>query len=223
MISERLFCRSYPSFWRDLLPFSEVLIRDVNRKWGIPPADKEEPVALTRAIANEGSVRLFRRMAGRGGAMDPQDVSDAIAEAASWLGAADYQLTKDEVAEVGDMAAHLHDKYRVQALVFGPRFRGCGLLHECEGDLIADTTLVEVKSGHRAFRSPDLRQLLTYAALNSLTRTHDIDSVELCNARLRRDVRFDLEALCVMISGESSVDIFGRIADFLVGGIVSGV
>src|SRR5258706_7283407 len=42
-----------------------------------------------------------------------------------------------------------------------PPFPGCGWLEQCEGDVLSDNILSEVKAGARGFRSIDMRQLLT--------------------------------------------------------------
>lgn len=48
---------------------------------------------------------------------------------------------------------------------FQPRFAGCGVVEPANGDLLLGSELIEIKAVQRPFRSTDIRQLLTYAAL----------------------------------------------------------
>jgi hypothetical protein len=237
MISERLFARSYASFWRSLLPYCDAYVRDlnahlVNEKRHAGDAQStlagvdamaQQP-SLLRAVVNEAGVRLYRS---RCEALSAQvdDVERAIAEAASWLGVFEPTVPAECTQDVEFLVGRLVRSFGATAAskVFGPRFAGCGLLAECEGDLLYDRDLVEVKSGDRAFRSVDVRQVLIYAALNRVMPKYEIVNVCIYNARLDWKVAMSVEEMCVRLGGGSAPDVLGSIADFAAAGVVSGV
>src|SRR5262249_39484161 len=78
---------------------------------------------------------------------------------------------------------HLLFFQREQGTTLLPVFPGCGWVMECAGDVLAGSTLFEVKAGQRGFRSIDLRQMLVYCALNFAAKTYDISTVCLVNPR----------------------------------------
>ena len=222
MISERIFSRSYSSFWKDLLPFSEAFVRGVNSRWPKldEPLHKHEP--MERAVVNEAAVRLYRRTAS-GLSLDMINAIDSIHEAATWLNCAGIQIDEIGVEETLLMAGALQSRFGRSELLFAPMFRGCGILSACAADFIVHDILVEVKSGHRAFRSADFRQILTYLALNTIDERFRIESICLFNPRLWRELQIDVDNLCLQMAGAGAIDILPRIADFLATGIASGL
>ncbi|NIJ77742.1 hypothetical protein FHT08_002825 [Xanthomonas campestris] len=66
---------------------------------------------------------------------------------------------------------------------FSPNFPGCGIISSCDGDILADDVLIEVKAGGRKFRATDLRQLFIYSALAWKSRDTNIKSICLLNPR----------------------------------------
>jgi hypothetical protein len=77
------------------------------------------------------------------------------------------------------------------------------------------TTLYEVKCVERNLRSIDIRQVLTYCALNYQSRQFEIDEVCVVNPRRGIVFRFGVEALAEQASGKNSADLFHQIGDFL--------
>jgi hypothetical protein len=96
-----------------------------------------------------------------------------------------------------------------------PPLPGCGWVSDAEADILCGTTLYEVKAGDRHFRLADLRQLLTYCALNFSSRTYDIRNVALINPRSGILVRESLDTLCRQISGAPSVRVLAEIVAFV--------
>ena len=82
-------------------------------------------------------------------------------------------------------------------------------------------TLFEVKTVDRSFRGVDLRQLLTYAALNFASREREISTLGLVNPR--RGVFFEMPVgdLCLDIAGRSSESLFAMIIQVLSSGELS--
>jgi len=219
MISERLFARSFTSFWKNLLPFSEVFVRGVNSRWDPLGHDGPHTDSVDRAIANEGAVRLFRELSqGKTGA---SATALAIAETAKWMGFDTYEPPSWLHPELEEMTRTLVWRYGTVGLLFEPEFVGCGIVNSCAGDFLAGSTLVEVKSGHRGFRSADFRQVLTYLALNYARPIHSIEDVSLYNARLNRLVALSVDNLCLQMGAESPPEVFSSILEFLDGGVVS--
>lgn len=96
-----------------------------------------------------------------------------------------------------------------------PPIPGCGWVSDVEADILCGATLYEVKAGDRHFRLADLRQLLTYCALNFSSKTYEIRDVALINPRSGTLVRESLDTLCRQISGASAVRILGDIVAFV--------
>lgn len=221
MISERLFARGYSSFWKDLLPFSEAFVRGINEEWDKVGKDISATSSIERAVVNEGAVRLYRDIC-NGARLASEVVIAAIREAAEWIGCTPMKIEDWCIEEAQMMATRLKTKYGKQDLVFSPSFLGCGVLSACQADILKGSTLIEVKSGHRSFRSPDFRQILTYAALNHSAPRYSIDSISLYNARLDRVVDMTLDELCLQLAGDSPMEIFARIIEFAAIGVESG-
>jgi hypothetical protein len=214
MLSERLFSRSYSSFWRDLLPFSEAFVRGVNEHWGAPPDDPFAADSITMAIVNEGAVQLFR-MVQEGGGRTEDDAAESLRAAARFLNISDFSLPLWAAENAREMADRLVAQYGASSIEFSPPFPGCGFLSACRGDFRMESTLVEVKGGHRTFRSADFRQLITYLALNHAAPRYQFDSVSLCNPRLARVVDMSIDDLCVQMGGCGPVEIFSTLIEFV--------
>lgn len=96
-----------------------------------------------------------------------------------------------------------------------PRFSRCGIVDNCEGDIIVGTTLYELKNVERDFRIADLRQLLTYCALNHASRQYEIESIGLINARSGLTHRIDLNKFAFSTAGVSSSELFDDIIIYI--------
>lgn len=95
-----------------------------------------------------------------------------------------YQLTENDNFRSDDfMLAGLYDYFSsvgvMNDTILRPKFAGCGEIMAAEGDLIVGQTLYEIKAGNRPFRILDLRQVLTYCALNSLQPISTINEIAL--------------------------------------------
>jgi len=92
-----------------------------------------------------------------------------------------------------------------------PVFPGCGFIDTCSGDVLVSTTLFEVKAGDRLFRSIDVRQLVTYAALNLVSRPHEICKLGLFNPRVGIRAALDINELCFEVSGKDAITLLSEI------------
>jgi len=95
------------------------------------------------------------------------------------------RLNSDEFIEVDGLRTNLelYLKHYVRGPVSrAPEFPGCGVVLRANGDVLAGSELIEVKSVERLFRGTDLRQALTYAAL-AYSVDRKIDRITLLNPR----------------------------------------
>jgi hypothetical protein len=102
-----------------------------------------------------------------------------------------------------------------------PIFPGCGIIDACRGDLIVSNILFEVKAGDRLFRSVDVRQLITYATLNQISKRFTIEKVGLFNPRIGVSATISVDDLCFEISGKNSIELFSEIAAAISSGEIS--
>lgn len=235
ILNEREFVQSYGSFWRDTLPFCEVFVRHLNGAHaGVYAKEVTSSVPPgRRALVNELAFSLFCAGVEHGGLHEvlysqrriDQIYANTVESMRRFLnlGFPPGPLTRDERAEAFRLARRTEEYFaRLKATIrVRPTFAGCGTLEKTEGDVLCGTCLFEVKAGHRAFRGIDVRQLLTYCALNNLSREHDIQRVGLVNPRTGTYFTEDLGVLCVRISGESAQAVLGRIQEFLSGALAS--
>ena len=188
MINERQFSFNFSNFWRTSLPNLEAVLRALNlgceriQRPLVPQTDPQR-----RDLISETGFRLAASK-WRGGRIEASDVSAAYESAVSFLvaeaelaGAGSYPpLNADEQSEVLEICRRIGEfiRHRSPRLVrFFPEFPGMGLLGRCYGDMVIDSTVVEVKYVDRAFRSTDLKQAITYAALGSTSDKTGFDNI----------------------------------------------
>lgn len=175
MISERKFAISYTSFWRSVTPSADNFVRHLNlaaRRY-VPPHYGGARASL-HGIVNETAVRLAKESWRRRGGRTTFDriAGDRLwGEVAEWLG--DYYFGPSKMSDsawhdvmsLADSIIIFLENNSFASAEFDPKFRGCGLISECSGDVLADDVLIEIKAGGRSFRAIDLRQLFVYFAL----------------------------------------------------------
>lgn len=227
MISGTLFSRSFTSFWQEHLPLGEVLVRKLNTQHleHYLPRLESAVAANRRAFVNELAFQLFRHQVENGvsvGKMSQAKLRDFAEQHVGMLAASDdmsRSMSSVELSEakvLGDrLGGFFAEKERRSTLVISPSIRGSGILDSCYGDVIADGTLYEVKAGQRLFRITDLRQALTYCALNSASGQYHVRQIGLLNPRLGVFVRGSVELMSIEACGMSSNDLFGSIIQFL--------
>jgi hypothetical protein len=102
-------------------------------------------------------------------------------------------------------------------------FLGCGIVSPCEGDYLVGETLFEMKYGWHGFRTVDVRQVLTYCALNMASKQHAIASLGLINPRIGRHFVLGLDEAAEQLSGSSSAALLQKISQFMQEGAPSGL
>lgn len=132
-------------------------------------------------------------------------------------------FAQDELSEIEQIKTRLLHFFidRTRRLVLRPVFNGCGFVDASEGDVIYGTSIYEVKTVERLFRSSDIRQVLIYAALNFASRQFNVDKIALVNPRRGQFCELDLEIVCSEISGLTSEELFANIIDAISSGEIS--
>lgn len=138
-------------------------------------------------------------------------------------GAIPESLSAEQDAEGKQIALRLGTFFNSRRSNTMPRpiFPGCGLIDHSEADVLSDLTLYEVKTVERGFRSNDIRQLITYCALNSLSRKHEVKKIGLFNPRKGVSFELDLELVSREISGKTANDLFEDIHQAISSGGIS--
>ncbi len=230
MISERKLASSHSSFWRAAMPLADAFVRAMNaslERFAMPLPSAGPPTR--NALLSELAFRLYENaLAGRMSleaepvqqAERVQKIADDVRRYISALerGVEYAEISAGEMRESFTLATRLDSCMKSlepsKAIVVRPKFAGCGIIDDCEGDLLVGETLYEVKNVERRFRIADVRQLLCYCALNSASHEHAIESVGLVNARSGRLYRISLNALCLASSGEPAVALLSEIIGY---------
>jgi hypothetical protein len=124
-------------------------------------------------------------------------------------------FSRDENEEIDNLTIRLHRffQHTTPPLVLRPIFKGCGYLDSSEADVIAHDTLYEIKTVDRQVRSADIRQIITYAALNFASHQYDLSKIGLFNPLGGYYFHFDVEFVCAEIAGTSAQELFMTIID----------
>lgn len=240
MISERVFSRHYSSFWDELLPFADRFIRVINvsyERYEFAPEFDGHADADIRAFINELAFELYALLQQHAQRnefidllkIDTSELEKLVAQRIAALSSTTINATsffspavKQEASTVAGSIKRFFDEYYPKsAITLKPKFIGCGFVDTCFGDCLADSDLLEIKAGDRNFRSTDIKQVLVYAALNSVKQDRQITNVVLLNPRRGVFYRTSLHALCVESSAQGSSAILGQIINFISGTNVS--
>ena len=199
MIDASTFALSFNAFWHEHVPTCEHFVRRLNLSGLERYFAPMSPVAGTkrRALIAEYAFSLFVER--RRGASIVGDLSGESQTNRAWADTirrlAPYSaqgldietsLNSEENTEVAEIASRLGRVFDFsQSVVLRPSFPGCGFVDESEGDVIFGSTLYEIKTVDRPIRSSDIRQTITYAALNSASASNrfEISRVGLFNPR----------------------------------------
>jgi hypothetical protein len=241
VISERAFAKSFASFWQELVPlltprfvglFNEAYAKDLVDEAGTPlhavPIEPGTRADIVAEFAFWGA-RLSHDI-GRspdGLLDDPATVKEASRRAFEVV--QQYEGVKPDViapllpTELHQglaLAKNYASLYRARQpttrIEFSPRFQGCGFLNAAEGDLGIDKILVEIKTTTRKVAGKDLRQLITYLALDAGAGRQRWSHVAVFNPRRGTLHCSEVDALLLRISGgKPRVDVLGELVEFV--------
>lgn len=236
MIDASTFAFSFNAFWHASAPTCEHFVRRLNLSGLERQFAPMSQVSKTRrrALIAEYAFSLFveRRRGGKTFA----DLTATAQAKRAWAETVhrlapysaqglDIETPLDEqesteVAEIAERLARVFDHSKTAVL--RPVFPGCGYVDASEGDVIFGSTLFEVKTVDRPVRSSDIRQTLTYAALNAVASDpFDIRSIGLFNPRRGQFCDVQIDYICSEIAGRPAQELFDVIVQALSSGEIS--
>lgn len=231
MIDVATFSNSYSALWHSYTPTCDLFVKRLNLDM-YDRFDRDMPSAVgsdRRALVAEFAFLLF---ASQITLNSPANTStdalwncalERLARFSSSGGDTSPSATEEELQEAGRIRDRLRLFFRDSTVVttINPSFPGCGYVDTSEGDILYGATLYEVKTVDRPFRSSDVRQLLTYAALNSLTTTYDIQRIGVVNPRRGTSWNLSLDVVSTEVSGRTASELLWLLTSALSSGELS--
>lgn len=239
MISEKQLVSNYSFFWKSILPLQKIFQRKVNLE-KCKTGDKfleSTIIGRRRSYISHVSFWVYfyslkyktniisEKFDKRTEDKIESLCSKQFDEYNRGIENINAKLSMKEWNEIYKLAQRLYkffdDLYENKNIEFNPRFKGCGFLDDCYGDILVGDCLYEIKMIDRNFRVNDFQQILTYCSLNSISKQYNINKVCILNPRSGEYFKADLDNLCIMISGKNKSKLFHEIIDFLTGGGIS--
>jgi hypothetical protein len=226
------FATAFTAFWNMATPTCEHFVRMLNLSL-YEREDTEMTASSTtdRAYVAEYGFALFVERGWSSVEGSTKAAQELLAkeearkriEPLQGKGAISEKLTAEQDAEGKQIALRLGKFFKSKGAKTTPRpiFPGCGLIDHSEADVLSDLTLYEVKTVERGFRSNDIRQLITYCALNSLSGKHKIEKIGLFNPRKGISFELELDLVTREISGKTANDLFEDIHQAISSGGIS--
>jgi len=220
MISEISFSRGYSSFWSEHAPWINEYVNSINQGF---IERLQNPIEIGddskhRSINNVMAFTLFKNIITK--------VSDnfeiALEESINIVknyprnNLESYKLTDDYKKIINNLVTRLVKRYENKNLTFYPQFAGCGIMDNCQGDIYYNEILAEIKAGERNLVVSDIKQIITYCALNWLsTNRINITNIEFYNPRQGILWESNLSDLFYSISSIPMEDFFDQIGKYL--------
>lgn len=210
MIDASYFAASYTAFWSEYTPACEHFVRNMNiygtKRYAGEIASYEK-IKRAQFIA-EFAFSMFServKLQFDGKKQMSSAYRDTVARMAAFSEGHGLhrRLTNAEDYELFEIYDRIQSffKYKLEGVTVRPTFKGCGFIDESEGDIIHSNTLFEVKTVDRNFRSSDIRQLVTYSALEFIAGNNRFNKIGLINPRRGVYCLYDLAFVCSEISG----------------------
>ncbi len=228
MISEHKFAGSFISVWHEVAPLADAYwsVERLLVERRLAPM-KNRVASHLRGLVNELAFIAFAKQVERSPYPLPTRgvlkavVEESVPEAVSYVnrvsGREDVptslsisDVDEELVREGMQLTLRLLNTFDTSdggPLTLRPRFQGCGVMSETEGDLVFGHCLFEIKAGDRNFRMIDLRQLLIYAALDYASERSSFEGVGLFNPRTGQWWTRSVEAVCRGVSGTAKADV----------------
>ena len=233
VIDASTFASSYNAFWGEAAPTLEHFIRHLNlrhlERFEVPVNGNKSG---RRAVVAEYAFSIFYEHWA-----DRENVKAADQKSKeAWIQmerrlkpflgkgiSLENPLNEDEENEVFKLSR------RLQRFFAGPLYPtevrpvlpGCGFVDASEADVLVASTLFEVKTVNRSFRSVDVRQLIAYAALNHSSRQLEIEEIGLINPRMGVVFQMPLEEVSREISGRSAEELLSVVVHAFSSGDIS--
>lgn len=220
MISEKTFARGYSSFWTQNTPWLVDYVSFLNKgsiERIFKPLDSLDE-AKHRSINNSAAFIDFKQKR-IGEELDLLKIISIATDNLKHLprnGLDTYIFDEINNTIIKEQSKRLTSTYSRKELIFDPQFKGCGIIANCQGDLLYEDVLCEIKAGERNIQSSDIKQLLVYCALNWLSDEKiKINKIEIFNPRQGIYWNSTLKNLMDNISTLPMEDLFEEIGHFL--------
>ena len=234
MIGATRFVGAYGSFWKNVTPTIDLFVRQINLdlyERVEPPAEYQVDPARSALVA-ETAFALFDQQSRHDGIEEnffDDFIELAEGEAQRRLALLNIEhivdsLNAEELDAAGELFRRLSSFFTEmfgRELIVRPIFPGCGFIDRSEGDVIYDDTLFEVKTVERNFRASDVKQLITYAALNSKSESYSIRGIGIYNPKRGTKIVLSLDDVCMEISGVSAIELLETVIYSVASGEVS--
>jgi hypothetical protein len=228
MTSEIKFSTGFSSVWKEIMPLSDGFwsVENMLTHRVAAPITNKAPKHI-RGLVNELAFIAFTRLANSGKKASREDVSKTISESISEAITYINRVNPTEIASsklIDETCIREATLITLRLLAFfplgkpktlRPKFIGCGFINACEGDVIFNDHLFEVKAGDRTFRVSDLRQLLTYSALAHTSGNLNFTKIGLFNPRTGLSWSKSIDDVCLAISGLRANDVLPKIVDHM--------
>lgn len=201
MISERQFARGFVRFWARTLPglteqrFQHDLVHGEGPFKVVQWSPRMRALAPARFndLVSEMAFSAFERWGDSSsvfhehGHITEADVERALDIMSIIRGERlDQSLVTDGMRTDAECLSHRLIQFILSSpkpVRIHPRLRGVGKLASVHADVLAGSTLIEVKASNRVFRYADVKQVLIYAFL-AIENDVEVSAVQLVNPRL---------------------------------------
>lgn len=225
MISEVTFSKLYTSFWNSLLINSKNYVRLVN---GALIKDIHKPISSYsskyNAYINVLSFELYEQSLDKGSLLFTQQEIDSacqfsfdkVSSFTSFYKSAQIPPYTEIQNEVTFILESLTAQYQYKAPIIRKPLEGIGILNHSEVDLMYSSTLVEIKSGDRKFKTLDFRQVIIYLTQNHYS-SHPvlIDRVELFNPRMGIIFNTDIDSMIYELTALTPNEVYEEVKNYL--------
>lgn len=230
MIDASTFAARHNAFWAEHTPTSEHFVRRLNlqhiERWN-KPLNKPKGQIRSAFVAELAFSCFCAEIAG---GREHEILEMSLKETKTRLrpiiddpATLEEPLSETETAQMLKIKANLLSFFRSRnpKILTRPVFNGCGYIDTSEGDVLNNSYLFEIKAVERPFRSVDLRQLITYCALNHLSHQFEIEGIGVFNPR--RGVYFvkHIDEISYEVAGQPAQDLFDNIVHAISSGDIS--
>ena len=230
MIDASSFAAQHNAFWADQTPTCEHFVRRLNlefaKRW-TRPLEKPEDRFRVAFVAELAFSRFCAKVAR---IPDHRIMEHALRDARKRLrplidnpASLEEQVSQIEETQALNLEGNLWSFFscRKTQIVTRPLFHGCGYIDASEGDILSGSCLFEIKSVERSFRSIDIRQLITYCALNHSSGQFEFENIGVFNPRRGLYFELEIDGVSREISGQPKLELFESIIHTISSGEIS--
>lgn len=241
VISERQFAAGFSSFWGELLPlltpacmtlFNESHVSDVGLGVSVDSKLNSNLAGLPLDLLAEVAFKLAQLCVEEGmSGVNLINETYQLEQAWEWAsnrimahrylemtpppsaGSPEHAFLLAAIENYDEFHRHVSRRGHIS---YAPPIPGCGFLAASEADVAAGDTLYEVKTVGRGFGSKDIKQLVTYLALDHCSGGERWKRGGLFNPRKMKMATFDPGTFLSYVSGgESATTVYREIEMFL--------